>query len=71
MAFDAYVKIEGIPGEALDDQHKDWIEITGYSFSTHQEASSTPVPQAVPHRGARPLATSHSPRIWTSPVASS
>ncbi|WP_131107689.1 type VI secretion system tube protein Hcp [Pseudomonas sp. Sample_10] len=41
MAFDAYVKIEGIPGEALDDQHKDWIEINGYSFSTHQEASST------------------------------
>ncbi|MGZ9708511.1 Hcp family type VI secretion system effector [Pseudomonas sp. GNP013] len=41
MAFDAYIKIEGIPGEALDDQHKDWIEITGYHFGTHQSTSAT------------------------------
>ncbi|RML46933.1 hypothetical protein ALQ97_200167 [Pseudomonas savastanoi pv. glycinea] len=27
MAFDAYLKIEGIPGEALDAQFKDWIEM--------------------------------------------
>lgn len=32
MAFDAYVKIEGIPGEALDDKYKDCIEITGYGI---------------------------------------
>ena len=32
MAFDAYLKIDGIPGEALDSKHKDWIEITSYSF---------------------------------------
>ncbi|MHC8315642.1 Hcp family type VI secretion system effector [Pseudomonas sp. LB3P31] len=41
MAFDAYLKIEGIPGEALDEQHKDWIETTGYSFGTHQSTSAT------------------------------
>lgn len=41
MAFDAYIKIEGIPGEVLDDQHKDWIEITGYHFGTHQSTSAT------------------------------
>ncbi|MFW3166053.1 type VI secretion system tube protein Hcp [Pseudomonas syringae pv. syringae] len=41
MAFDAYVKIEGIPGEALDDKYKDCIEITGYGFGMHQSASVT------------------------------
>lgn len=41
MAFDAYVKIEGIPGEALDEKFRDWIEITGYSFGTHQSTSAT------------------------------
>ena len=41
MAFDAFVKIEGIPGEALDAQYKDWIEITGYSFGASQSTSVT------------------------------
>ena len=26
MAFDAYLKIDGIPGESLDSKHKDWIK---------------------------------------------
>ncbi|GAB0080236.1 Uncharacterized protein AC502_3415 [Pseudomonas syringae pv. maculicola] len=30
MAFDAYLKIEGIPGEALDAQFKDWIEMDDF-----------------------------------------
>ena len=25
MAFDAFLKIDGIPGESTDDKHKDWI----------------------------------------------
>ncbi|MHC2147233.1 Hcp family type VI secretion system effector [Pseudomonas sp. 210_17 TE3656] len=41
MAFDAFIKIEGIPGEALDEQYRDWIEIAGYSFGAHQSASAT------------------------------
>lgn len=41
MAFDAFVKIEGVPGEALDDQYRDWIEITSYNFGTHQSTSAT------------------------------
>ncbi|KPB80323.1 hypothetical protein BTW15_19765 [Pseudomonas syringae pv. tomato] len=41
MAVDAYIKIEGIPGEALDDRHKDCIEITGYGFGMHQSTSAT------------------------------
>lgn len=41
MAFDAYLKIEGIPGEALDSKHKDWIEIKSYSCAVHQTVSDT------------------------------
>lgn len=41
MAFDAFIKIDGIPGEALDEKYQDWIEITGYSFGAHQSTSAT------------------------------
>lgn len=41
MAFDAFIKIDGISGESLDDQHKDWIEITGYNFGVQQSISAT------------------------------
>ena len=41
MAFDSFIKIDGIPGESLDDKHKDWIEITDYNFGVHQSTSAT------------------------------
>lgn len=41
MALDAFIKIEGIPGDSLDEQHKDWIEVSGYSFGAKQSISST------------------------------
>ncbi|KAB0484013.1 type VI secretion system secreted protein Hcp [Pseudomonas reinekei] len=41
MAFDAFIKIEGIPGEALDEKYRNWIEVSGYSFSTYQSTSAT------------------------------
>lgn len=41
MAFDAFLKIDGIPGESTDDKHKDWIEITSFSHSLEQPASAT------------------------------
>ena len=41
MAFDAFLKIDGIPGESTDDKHKDWIEITSYSHAAHQIVSRT------------------------------
>ncbi len=41
MAFDAFLKIEGIPGESTDAKHKDWIEITHFSQSMSQPASAT------------------------------
>ena len=36
MAFDAFLKIDGIPGESTDDKHKDWIEILSYSHGLSQ-----------------------------------
>jgi type VI secretion system secreted protein Hcp len=41
MAFDAFIKIDGIPGESTDDKHKDWIEVLSYSFGVSQPASAT------------------------------
>ncbi|EIK95112.1 Hcp1 family type VI secretion system effector [Pseudomonas sp. M47T1] len=41
MAFDAYINIDGIPGESLDASHQDWIEITSYQFGSHQRTSAT------------------------------
>ncbi|BAK75942.1 type VI secretion system effector, Hcp1 family [Pseudogulbenkiania sp. NH8B] len=41
MAFDAFLKIDGIPGESTDDQHKDWIEIQSFSHLIEQPAQAT------------------------------
>ena len=32
MAFDAFLKIEKIPGESTDAKHPDWIEISSYNL---------------------------------------
>ncbi|BBH44223.1 Hcp family type VI secretion system effector [Pseudomonas sp. KU43P] len=41
MAFDAYIKIDEIPGEALDEKYTKWIEVTGYDFGVSQSTSAT------------------------------
>ena len=41
MAFDAFLKIEGYPGESTDDKHKDWIEILSFTHSIDQPISGT------------------------------
>lgn len=41
MAFDAFLKIDGIPGESKDSKHQDWIEVTSFSHQIEQPASST------------------------------
>jgi type VI secretion system secreted protein Hcp len=41
MAFDAFLKIDGIPGESTDDKHKDWIEILSYDLGMDQPSSAT------------------------------
>jgi type VI secretion system secreted protein Hcp len=32
MAFDAFLKIDGIDGDSTDSKHKDWIEIQSFSW---------------------------------------
>ncbi len=41
MAFDAFLKIDGIPGESTDDKHKDWIEVLTYNWAARQPTSAT------------------------------
>ena len=41
MAFDAFLKIETIPGESTDSKHKDWIEILSYSHGVSQTPSGS------------------------------
>jgi len=36
MAFDAFLQIEGIPGDCTDDAHKGWIEILSYHHGVSQ-----------------------------------
>jgi type VI secretion system secreted protein Hcp len=40
MATDAFLKIDGIPGESSDEKHKDWIEILSYNHGMSQPASA-------------------------------
>ena len=41
MAFDCFLKIDGLPGECTDDKHKDWIEDPSYSPGVSQPASGS------------------------------
>jgi len=41
MAFDSYVKIEGIPGESTDEKHQDWIEVLSFGHELSQPASAS------------------------------
>ena len=41
MAFDAYLKIDDIPGEALDEKYNKWIEVNGYDFGVSQSTSAS------------------------------
>ena len=40
MANDAFLKIDGIPGESSDDKHRDWIEIQTLDLSAIQPISN-------------------------------
>ncbi len=41
MAFDAFVKIDGIEGESTYSQHDGWIELIRYGWGLNQAASIT------------------------------
>jgi type VI secretion system secreted protein Hcp len=38
---ESYIKIDGIPGESLDDKHKDWIEVLEVGHEIVQPVSNT------------------------------
>jgi len=40
-SFDSYLQIDGLPGESLNDKHKDWIELVSYSHKMTQPVSNT------------------------------
>lgn len=41
MAFDAFLNIDGVPGESTDEKHKDWVEVLSYSHGISQPASGS------------------------------
>ena len=36
MAFDAFLKIDGVPGESTDAKHSEWIEVLAYNWGVDQ-----------------------------------
>jgi len=40
-SFDSYLQIDGVPGEATNDKHKDWIELISLNHEITQPVSST------------------------------
>ena len=41
MPGDAFLQINGIPGESTDEKHKDWIEILSYSHGVSQSGAGS------------------------------
>lgn len=41
MAFDAFLKIEGIDGDSTDDKHKSWMEIMAFNFAIDRGISQS------------------------------
>ena len=41
MAFDTFIKIDGIEGESTDDKHAGWIEVISFDSGVSQRTSAT------------------------------
>jgi type VI secretion system Hcp family effector len=41
MAFDSFIKFDGIEGESMDAEHRGWIEISSYRHGIRQKGSIT------------------------------
>ena len=41
MAFDAFIKIDGIDGESTDEKHDNWIEVISFDHGVSQTVSSS------------------------------
>jgi type VI secretion system secreted protein Hcp len=42
MAFDAFLKIDGIPGDSADAKHRDEIEVLSYSWGVESPNAGSP-----------------------------
>lgn len=40
MAYDAYIQLDGIPGSATDEKHKNWIEVLSFHWGVEQQGAS-------------------------------
>ncbi|GLH35190.1 hypothetical protein BR1R5_45790 [Pseudomonas sp. BR1R-5] len=71
MAFDAYIHIAEITGEALDQQYANWIEIVGYKFGASQSTSATASSAGGASSGRTTLTNfTFTKYLWTVPAAS-
>jgi type VI secretion system secreted protein Hcp len=52
MAYDAFIRIDGIKGDSTDSKHKDWIEVKGFSHELSQAAGGAHSAQGG-HAGGR------------------
>jgi len=41
MSFNTFLKIDGIPGESINDKHKDWIEIIEFETGIKQPTAAS------------------------------
>ena len=41
MAYDAFLKIDGIDGESLDSKHKNWVDVLSFSWGVSQPSSGS------------------------------
>ena len=41
MAYDTFMKVDGVPGESTDATHKDWVELLGFDHGITQPASAS------------------------------
>ena len=39
--YEMFLYLDGLPGESIDEQHEDWIEVLSYSHSISQPAASS------------------------------
>lgn len=40
MPYDAFLKLDGVPGESKDEQHNGWIDILSFSWGVKQTKAS-------------------------------
>ncbi len=57
--FDAFLKVDGIPGESQDSKHTSWIEILSYSWGVAQRATGSSSSGGARSGGARRLPGLH------------